>query len=1548
MRLPSLLSLAALVFFVVGSVVVPCLPAADGPADGVIVTLKGNKEAIYGVAYSPDGQFLLTASGDPAIKVWQLPSGKEVKAFAGPNGHKQLVLAVAVSPDGTQFASGGSDNSVRIWDFPSAKHLREYPTSDEPRAVAASPDGKRLAGGGKDGKVRVFNAADGKQLYEVTTHKGAVTGLAFSPNGQLLVSVGADSTLHYFNALDGKSLTQFVAHAGEVTGLAYSPASNLVFTSGKDGTLRYWSAPPTASRSLAAPFTDALTALALSPDGAQIVVASDRRVRLAASTTGQTTRDLAAASAPITCVAATSGSTLVAGGGDRRAFVWQSKDGKLLGQAPAHAGAVTGLAFNPAGNQLVTAGKDGKVRLWAMPPLPSHSLAAPDTVRAAVLSGDGKHLAVGGADKVVRLYTLPKLDMPQRQLTGHKAPVNAIALSSDGKIIASAGDAGIIRLWAQAKGDQTAAIGAHTGAVTSLTFVGTTQMLSASADGTLKLWQMPPPPGKSTFNHAGTVTSAVLSPDGARLLTGCDDKQVRLWNLASGQVERTWTGPTLAVQAVAFSPRGDRVAAGSADKGVYVWEAATNKEVKKFVNLPASVQAVALSGDGKHVAAGLADGSVRVFDLATGKEVNAITGHKGAIEALVFTTKGDQVILAGAEGDIRVQGLTAKAPAATWKTGSAVRALVLSRDGLRVAAGGAGKDVKLFALASGKVEATIATPAEVRGLGFGPTGKRVVVAGDDGKARVYSLDGKLLEYTSHEGAVNAALFASDGKRVVTASADKTARVSPLLLIWQGRHDGAVRRALTNGRGDRVVSAGDDGLVRTWNLADGKPLQAIRAHKGAVAGLALAADSSRIVTAGADKAARVWDWAKMPASKPAAKDLEKAALEMSLPDSAETVTLAPNNQRIAVSVPGEKPGEGRVHVFDGSGKALVVLGEGDALPGAVLSFLADSRTLLAGGEKAVNLVDVNILASLDAHAGGVAGVAFHSNGTQVLSGGADKTVKLWTVTTGKLDRTFGPVGEEVSAVGFSRDYVNVAATAGKTLKVWTTADAKELSSIALPGAARGLSFGSDRARVATADEDGKARVWDLATRKQAQAFQHTGAVVGVAFHPFMPAQLISAGADKHVGIHTLSLSRLVVTDAVANGLAVPPSLQHVVTAGADGKIGFYNLGNGIRDRFYQGAEKGLTCVAVSRNSQLVAAGGVDKKVRLFAYNDAKGLSTFTAPAVPRALAFSPTGQALVAAGGDGSLTTYDTLYAPGQPLPADFGKVLQRSAHGKEAFEVAFPTAGAVFYSAGADKGVKEWKLASDSPVRTFNLPNTVNALAYNKAGTQLLTGCGDGRARLYDLTKGALLREIIAHPTLNQTAIYCVAFSPDDKQVITGSMDQSLKLWNAADGKLVREFKAYKEKVFEKGHQDAVLCVAFSPDGKQIASGSMDKTIKVWNVADGSVTRELANPNFKPAGVGLPQPAHPGWVYGVRWVAGGKRLVSAGQAPRLHGYLAAWDATSGKLLAGKELKFGSIFSLAVAPDEKSLAIGTGGSVRTGDELNLAVVLEMPAEKKEQK
>jgi tricorn protease-like protein len=207
----------------------------------------------------------------------------------------------------------------------------------------------------------------------------------------------------------------------------------------------------------------------------------------------------------------------------------------------------------------------------------------------------------------------------------------------------------------------------------------------------------------------------------------------------------------------------------------------------------------------------------------------------------------------------------------------------------------------------------------------------------------------------------------------------------------------------------------------------------------------------------------------------------------------------------------------------------------------------------------------------------------------------------------------------------------------------------------------------------------------------------------------------------------------------------------------------------------------------------------------------------------------------------------------------------------------------------------------------------------------------------FDSAKGTQLRSLTVHTGMEQKAIYSLAISPDGKSVVTASSDQTLKLSEVESGKLIREFKAYKEKEFEKGHRDSVLAVAFSPDGKQIVSGGMDKTVKIWDVASGTVVREMINPGFK-IEMGQPPLAHPGWVNGVIWTASNK-IVSAGNAPRLKGYLAIWDAGSGKMLSGRELDIGAIHGVAISADEKKIALATGGSVRAERDLNVIQVIE---------
>jgi WD40 repeat protein len=237
-------------------------------------------------------------------------------------------------------------------------------------------------------------------------------------------------------------------------------------------------------------------------------------------------------------------------------------------------------------------------------------------------------------------------------------------------------------------------------------------------------------------------------------------------------------------------------------------------------------------------------------------------------------------------------------------------------------------------------------------------------------------------------------------------------------------------------------------------------------------------------------------------------------------------------------------------------------------------------------------------------------------------------------------------------------------------------------------------------------------------------------------------------------------------------------------------------------------------------------------------------------------------------------------------------------------------------------------------------------VAFNKDGTLLATGCHDGKVRIHDIAKAALQKEINAHPGMPQPgmpqpvpgAVYCVAWSPDGKQVVSGSLDHTLKLWDATSGALVREFA---DPNLKQAHRDSVFAVAFSDDGKYIASGSSDRTIKIWNVADGALVRELTNPNLKPPAATLPSPSHPGYVYGVRFTPDNKRLVSVGGAPKGQGFLGVWNVEDGKLLVSQELPYGTLYGLALSPDGTKLALGTDGVRNSGDGVNRSYVIKMP-------
>jgi WD40 repeat protein len=1492
----------------------------------IITKLKGHTDGVYCVAYSPDGKYLVTGSLDHTLKLWDVAAAKEVKTYAGKDGHQKMVLSVAFSPDGQMIASGGADNTLKVWDVPIGTPIRSFKAADATTAVALTADGTKLAVGGKDGVVKVLNAADFKELLKLDgQHQGAVTGVAFSANGQVLVSTSTDRTARFWNATNGQLLATVGAHAGAANAVAINPGG-VAYTVGDDGMLRFWQLNPIAAKAISGN-TATIRALAVSADGNVLITGGDdKTVRHFSPPAGKEIRPLTGPLAPVTSVTLNPANSVIAAASqDRQVYFWNAADGKPAGQLTAHAGPVTDVQFHPQGTQVATAGADGLVRLWAYPPTPARTAPHPDGVLVAVASPDGKKLYTGSADKVLRIWDATKPAV-ERQFTGHTGAITALAVSANGQLLVSGGADATLRFWNQATAKEADVVTAHAAPITSLALnPAATQVVSTSEDGTIKLWQLPFVAPKA-FVHADQVTGLALTADGTKLVTGSGDKLVRLWNLATGAKEREYPGgPTLPITSVAVSGNGATVAAAALDKTVTLWNAADGKVLHKIA-VPAAAQVVVFSPDGQSVAAGLADGTVKLLAVADAKETKSLAAHKAAVSGLAFTPKGDVLFSAG--GDKVVQGwaLPDGTPQARFELESPITALALSRDGALLAAAGA-KSVKVWGLPNAKVVASWTSPAEVGGIALSPDKARVALAGADKLARVYEIDGRLVESFPHDGPVQAIAFI-DPKRLVTGSTDKTARLWNSALLWHKASAGPVRRAVFSPKGDQVLSAGDDKTIRVWNVPDGKEVKVLPAPEGAVTQLSLSADGTRLASAGADKAVKVWALAD-----------GKVIATLPIAGPATALVLSPNGQRVAVA-----PAEGKecpVRVLDAAtGGEIQALADHTA-PVLSLAFQADNRTLVTGSlDKSARLLDVTALAAFAAHPPGPVHIQYLNTGTQLLTGGADKTVKLWDLAKAAVIKTFGPVADPVRAIAFSKDYTQVAVAAGKVVKVWNVADGKEVATLPHPADVLSLSFNQDKTRVATGAADRQTRLWELATGRELQFFPQTDPVEAVAV---TAGGAVVSAAGKVVQIETPAVARVIPAgQGSLHAVTVAPANTHVLTAGADNAVKLWNVSSGAAERTFGGAGAPVKAVAVAKNNQLVAAAGADKTVRVYQLADGKELGSVQADGEVRALAFTPNSLTMVAAIADKSMVAWGTPFAPGQPPSPDFLKPLQTFATPEPVQDLVIANDNATVFTAGLDKAVHAWKLASPVPTRNFPHPNLIDAVAFQPNGTLLASGGHDGKVRLFDLVKNAQAKEITAHVDKNVgNTIYTIAFSADGKQLLTSSLDHSLKLWDVASGNLVREFKAHKVKEFEKGHQDPVYSATLSPDGKLLASGSgsIERVIKIWNVADGSVVRDLANPQIK-APPSQPPVSHPGDILQLRFTKGGK-LISLGDAPKNTGFLAVWDPQAGTMLFGETLPMGTFYSMALSPDEGTLAVAAGNRGKANPEFNSVYLLRLP-------
>lgn len=630
--------------------------------------------AVAKVAVSANGQWMATAGADNVIKLWNLGDGQPGKALAG---HAAAIHGIAFNADGSRLASASEDKTVRVWNLSDGTELNKIESPAPAKAVVFNTDGSKVIVGQADNIIRVWPipaAAPFMPEKEIKGHGAPITSLALVPGGAQVLSGSDDQTARVWDLASGNQVRAF-AHGGPVTAVAIRADGLFAATASSNNIAKLWN---NQSGAQVAEFKGDLSLNRAVVERTEDQKVAQQFVALAqasfkAAETNQKERDEAVKKANEAKVAAEKAvaeqDPKVKEAATKAEAAKKAADEKKDDAALAKASTDAAAELTKQMDELKKR-QDGVVSAVRAVQLSEQAAkAAVDQINAAKAHQDAMTAAQMKADADLKGATDAD--------TAALKPVRSVAFSVDGKRLLTSGDDNLIHVWDSTTGKAIEVFTGHKAVVSSIATGPNGLVVSGSQDQTAAVWNTVPKwsligqlgPKKEAPLDLGPspfvsrVLSLAFSRDGKWLATGGGEAsrsgELFIWDVAQQTLAKELKDAhSDTVMSIEFSRDGKKLVSGAADKFVKLWDLETGKLVKSFEGHTHHVLGVTLKADNSLIASAGADNAIKIWNIETGEQARTIPGYTKQVTSIRFLGVTENVVSCGGDKTVRYHNAT--------------------------------------------------------------------------------------------------------------------------------------------------------------------------------------------------------------------------------------------------------------------------------------------------------------------------------------------------------------------------------------------------------------------------------------------------------------------------------------------------------------------------------------------------------------------------------------------------------------------------------------------------------------------------------------------------------------------------------------------------------------------------------------------------------------------------------------------------------------------------------------------------------------------------